>query len=942
MAPTLRTARAVPEADALTHDHAADPSSRTGALARGSTAGERGGRPPRDRYSCPVLRPVPWLMALSIALAACGARTATIDDPPEPQDRPRPRPEVCNGLDDDLDGLVWAGALDGGMDASRPDGGLGDGGVDRDLFVDEDFRDELGRYVHEDHCGGCDRPCRAGGSVLEATCALIEETPVCAALRCAPGFTPSSTGRCVPAYERLCLACADDGDCGDFPSARCALVGGERRCTIGCELGCPDGYSCQMDVCAPSGGSCSCDPGDFFTLACALFDPEGQRCPGFAVCTDGVLAECTAQDEVCDEVDNDCDGTIDEGYRDARGAYSLDIHHCGECGVDCTLSAVPEGDLVCGGDPFAPTCVLSCPDAVDGIMPGDRIDADRDIATGCECTVTSLSDDPGPVRAVGEDLDVNCDGADGIVVQSFYVAPDGDDAAPGSPTRPMRTIDAALARAAASLETPAPRPHVFIASGIYTETLHVPDGVLVHGGYRRDFLALDPDGFRVEVRAPVGTTAPGGAAVEIRGAGMRDTVLEWMEVRGRDATEPSAATFGIYALDPGPSLALRDLTVRAGVPGDGTSGLDGTAGRSFEAPPANGDPPRGALETATHACIPGASNTVAGGRGGVNRCDGVDVSGGTGGSPTCPSFASFQPSGANGRPAGALPGGSGGRGGQDSRGPIEGGSLACPDRPVCCGLADFTVPGDFQGPQPGNPGSRGENGASGRGCGDAFGRFDGDLWRGATATGGTAGRPGSGGGGGGGGGGSVIDWFAGLCEFADGLGGGGGGGGSGGCGGSLGAPGTSGAPSVAVLIRYTAGRPARVPTLRNVRLIPSDGGDGGDGGAGGAGGRGALGAFGGELALSDRSTPTLAGPFPGGRGGPGGAGGDGGGGGGGCGGASVGVWLLGVGSEPPGVAAWRAENTFLLGRPGVAGRGGGGAAPGTDGAEGGAVDVVVR
>ena len=56
-----------------------------------------------------------------------------------------------------------------------------------------------------------------------------------------------------------------------------------------------------------------------------------------------------------------------------------------------------------------------------------------------------------------------------------------------------------MQRAFDSLSTPRPRPHVFVASGIYTESVEVPDGVLVHGGYRRDFLALDPVGFRVEV-----------------------------------------------------------------------------------------------------------------------------------------------------------------------------------------------------------------------------------------------------------------------------------------------------------------------------------------------------------------------------------------------------------------------------------------------------------
>lgn len=897
----------------------------------------------RDLYSCPVPRLRVCIFLCSLVLAGCGARTATIDDPPDPVNRPEPRPEVCNGLDDDLDGLVAVGALDGGsMDAGRRDAGGGEGGIDDDLYIDEDFRDSLGRYVHDDHCGGCDMPCRSSGNVLEATCAIIEETPVCAAIRCAPGFAPSTTGRCVPVHDRLCLACADDGDCGDLEGARCALVAGERRCTVDCELGCPEGYACNADgVCAPAGGSCSCNPGDSFTLACALFDPEGERCPGFAVCTDGVVSECAAPEEVCDEVDNDCNGVIDDGFRDARGAYSLDIHNCGSCGVDCTLSAVPEGDLVCGGDPFAPSCVLACPDAEDGIMPGDRIDADRDIATGCECTVGSLTDEPGPVRASGEDLDVNCDGADGIVIQSFYVAPDGDDAGPGSPTRPLRTLDVALRRAAESLETDSPRPHVFVAAGIYTETLHLPDGVLVHGGYRRDFLALDPDGFRVQVRAPLGTDAPGGAAVEVRGAGTRETVLEWIEVQGLDADGPSEATFGMYVLDPGPRLALRDMTVRAGVPGDGVPGADGTAGRSFESPPRQGQPPRGAIETAAHECIRDPRNEVMGGVGGVNRCDGIDVSGGAGGSPRCPTWAEFQPSGTAGRSAGALPGGTGGAGGQDSRGPIMG--PGCPGRPLCCGLADFTVPTDFRGPQPGNPGRSGSSGSPGLGCDEPFGRFMGDAWLGDQATGGTAGRPGSGGGGGGAGGGAVIDHVDGLCEFVDGLGGGGGGGGSGGCGGTAGQPGTSGAPSVAILVRYTAGRPSALPSITGVRLAPSDGGRGGDGGAGGAGGRGAPGAFGGELPREARSTPTLAGPFPGARGGPGGAGGDGGGGGGGCGGASVGVWLLGLGtSEPPGVSEWRASNTFELGRAGLAGRGGGGAAPGGDGAEGGAIDVVVR
>ena len=924
--------------------------------------------------------PFPRCQALLLwaVLAGCGARTGAIDDGAAGRPGPTPMPEVCNGLDDDLDGLVAVGALDddggrrdagpgsdaaldAGFDASIDasvdasldaadarldageasiDGGAPDGGVDLDLFVDEDFRDELGRYVTDEHCGRCGARCAPSRpNEIEVRCGLVDEFPTCVATRCEPGFTPSSAGRCVPIWERLCLFCADDGDCGDFAGARCANLGDEQRCSVDCALGCPDGYACEGSVCAPASGSCSCEAGDDFDLACALEGPMDLVCPGSATCRDGVLSTCAAPAEACDREDDDCNGIVDDPFVNEVGGYD-DLRNCGDCGVDCTRSAVPEGDLVCGGDPFAPSCVLSCPDALDGIDVGDRIDGDRLISTGCECTVSGLTDDPGPLRAVGAALDVNCDGADGIVVQSFYVAPDGDDAGPGSPTRPLRTLGAAMRRASESLAMGAPRPHVFVASGTYAESVELPDGVEVHGGYRRDFLALDPDGFRVEVRAPSGTTAPGGAAVVIRGAGARTTTLEWVFVRGRDAVDEGAASFGIYALDPGPRLRLSELTVRSGAAGEGRSGLRGGEGRSFETMPATGDVPRGAVESPDHVCLGGdARNAVRGGAGGRNTCGGTDVSGGAGGAAGCPRFAAFQAGGGTGRGTG---GGPGGAGGQDSEGPITSDRGTCPSA-VCCGLADFTVPGDFVGPQPGAPGRDGANGRAGAACFEPFGRFDGDRWVGVEAVAGSAGVAGSGGGGGGAGGGAVMNWFDFTCEFVDGLGGGGGGGGAGACGGEPGAGGTSGAPSVAVLIRYTDPALATTgPTLRGATLASGEGGRGGDGGAGGEGGRGLSGAFGGELPRSERSTPTLSGPFGGGRGGAGGDGGAGGGGGGGCGGASVGVWITGVSSEPPFAAALRSANSFRLGVPGPAGRGGGGPAAGMDGAEGGASDVLVR
>jgi hypothetical protein len=494
----------------------------------------------------------------------------------------------------------------------------------------------------------------------------------------------------------------------------------------------------------------------------------------------------------------------------------------------------------------------------------------------------------------------------------------------------------AVSRAAASLETASPRPHVFVASGSYVEVLYIPDGVQVHGGYRRDFRALDPQGFRVDVRAPADAESPGGAALVGTGAGVRETVVEWVSVRGLDAPAASTPAFGAVLTDPGPLLSLRSMEIRAGSAGAGGPGVHGTPGSGSSEPAGTGDPPRAAVENASRRCFTSSVNEVAGGAGATNRCGTVNVSGGRGGTARCPTFAQFQESGTGGQSSGGLAGGQGGQGGQDSQGPVTG--IGC-DETVCCGLADYSVPSQFQGPQPGQPGRDGSSGTAGQSCTDPLGTLAGEAWQPGTASGGTAGTSGSGGGGGGAGGGTHIIWYDDQCEYPDGLGGGGGGGGAGGCGGGGGRAGTSGGPSVALVARYTAA--AEPFEIREVRLAPGDGGSGGDGGVGGQGGPGGVGAFGGSLPREELVTITLAGPYPGERGGAGGNGGAGGGGGAGCGGGSVGIWVTGAASFPvPG--AWRTQNTYDLGRPGVAGRGGGGGEAAPDGAEGGAIDVVVR
>jgi hypothetical protein len=310
-------------------------------------------------------------------------------------------------------------------------------------------------------------------------------------------------------------------------------------------------------------------------------------------------------------------------------------------------------------------------------------------------------------------------------------------------------------------------------------------------------------------------------------------------------------------------------------------------------------------------------------------CGSSDVRGGDGGSAACPVGNGVQ---AGGQAGSGPAAGAAGQGGQDSVGPIQ--DSGCGGT-VCCGLADFSVPTQFQGPSPGQNGADGRPGNAGEGCGNGLGRFEAQSWSGSAGQPGNDGQPGSGGGGGGSGGGAEMLFTPGECEFEDGLGGGGGGGGAGGCGGRAGQAGQSGAPSVALLI-VGAGN----FILEDVVFATAAGGRGGAGGAGGDGGAGGTGAVGGSLPLTARTTPTLAGPFPGARGGSGGAGGSGGGGGGGCGGASVGLWILGA--APANLSTWRVRNRFELSPGGSGGAGGNGAQAGRRGAQGEAANVVVQ
>jgi hypothetical protein len=158
---------------------------------------------------------------------------------------PDPQEERCNGADDDCDGLV-----------------------------DDGLVDATGNYTSARACGSCGTDCfqvlanleRDGGVVSPgaATCELRAGRRTCVPQRCEKGFYPSLSGSpqvCEPAITSQCRPCTTSSDCvvpgdqcvrvGFDPGTFCAQACGADAVYAGCtgRLGeqgcCPPDNTCQ-------------------------------------------------------------------------------------------------------------------------------------------------------------------------------------------------------------------------------------------------------------------------------------------------------------------------------------------------------------------------------------------------------------------------------------------------------------------------------------------------------------------------------------------------------------------------------------------------------------------------------------------------------------------------------------------------------------------------